>query len=101
MDEADSLIPMGAVVVDNAIVQYWLSILAGEAPKQVFINLTDIGRAGDSPSLRVIYPLINNVSEDESILDGGSQIVSMVQEFAVRLGIGWDPDSCIYMQNTN
>jgi hypothetical protein len=100
-DRADGLIPMGAVVVNAAIVQYWLSIPAGEEPKQVFVNLTDIGRAGDSASLRVVYPLINGVGEDESILDGGSQIVSMAQEVAVRLGIGWDPDSCIYMQSAN
>jgi hypothetical protein len=33
MDKADGLIPMGAVVVNNAIVQYWLSIPEGEAPK--------------------------------------------------------------------
>jgi hypothetical protein len=66
-DKADSLISMGAVVVKDAIVQYWLFIPAGEVPKQVFVNLTDIGRAGDSASLRIVYPSINSVGEGESI----------------------------------
>lgn len=99
--QQEGLVPMGSVIVNDAIVQYWLSIPAGEQPKQVFVSMTDIQRAGDSAALRVVYPLIQGSGEVESILDGGSQIVSMAQATAVELGIGWDPDTFIYMQSAN
>jgi hypothetical protein len=37
----------------------------------------------------------------ESLLDGGSQIVSMDVEIAKQLAISWDPDIKIQMQSAN
>ncbi len=99
--QQEGLVPMGSVIVNDAIVQYWLSVPPGEHPKQVFVSMTDVQRAGDSAALRVVYPLIQGSGEVESILDGGSQIVSMAQATAIELGIGWDPDTFIYMQSAN
>ncbi|KAF7364551.1 Integrase catalytic domain-containing protein [Mycena venus] len=82
-DRAEGWVPMGAVIVNDAVIQYWLSVPEGEEPKQVFVSMAD------------------GTGEQEAILDGGSQIVSMAQAVAVELGIGWDPDTCIFMQSAN
>ena len=37
----------------------------------------------------------------ESLLDGGSQIVSMSQAVAVKLEVPWDPDTTVQMQSAN
>jgi hypothetical protein len=55
----------------------------------------------DSASLRVVYPLIQGNAQAESILDGGSQIVSMSLATAIELGLIWDPDINIFMQSAN
>lgn len=97
--EADGLIPAGAVVVGDPVLQYYNSFPAGQAPKQVFIAHSHI--AGDSAALRVLFPLVNGAQEIESIIDGGSQIVSMSKATAIGLGVTWDPDINIYMQSAN
>lgn len=97
--QADGLLPAGAVVVGDPVLQYFNSLQPGEAPKQVFVAFTHV--AGDSAALRVLYPLVNGVQEIESIVDGGSQIVSMAQSVAVKSGITWNPDINIYMQSAN
>jgi len=48
-----------------------------------------------------VYPLINHVGKVESLLDGGSQIVSMLRAVAVELEITWDPDITVQMQSAN
>ena len=47
------------------------------------------------------HPVVNGAAEEECILDDGSQIVSMSQAVAERLGVSWDPDTCIFMQSAN
>jgi hypothetical protein len=89
------------VVINDAIVQYWLLIPQGQAPKQVLVAFSDIRCAGESASLRVVYPVIQRAGEEECIPDGGSQIVSMAQAVAVDLGISWPPDTCIFLQSAN
>lgn len=100
-DHAEGLIPRGAVIVEDAAVQYWQSVPAGQTPMSVFIAYADVQRAGESASLKCVHPLINGTGEEESILDDGSQIVSMSQAVAEGLGVSWDPDTCIYMQSAN
>lgn len=102
LGQAEGLTPKGALVVGDPVLQYFASIPAGQQPRQVFVSAKDIYRvAGESESLRVLYPLINGSGEEESICDGGSQIVSMSQATAIELGLGWDPTICIYMQSAN
>lgn len=99
---SEGLVPKGALIMGDPVLQYLSSIPPGVAPKQIFVAYEDVQRvAGDSEALRVLYPLIHGVAEYEAICDGGSQIVSMSQATAIELGLGWDPDICIYMQSAN
>ncbi|SJL18605.1 uncharacterized protein ARMOST_22202 [Armillaria ostoyae] len=66
----------------------------GEEPKAVYV-------AKDSQVLRSVFLLINGVEKLESLYDTGSQIVSMSERIADRLGLIYDPDIVINMQSTN
>ena len=87
-------IPKGSLIINDPVVQYLSTMPPGEKPKTVVV-------ASESQVLRVVYPIINNVGEVESLLDGGSQIVSMSKEVAVDLEISWDPDITVQMQSAN
>jgi hypothetical protein len=50
-------------------------------------------------ALRSIYPLVNNMRQEEALLDSGSQIVSMSKDIVVALKMNWNPDICINMQS--
>ena len=87
-------LPKGSVVVSDPVLQYLNALPANETLKPVFI-------AQESYVLRTIFPLINNKAREESILDGGSQIVSMSKATAEDLGLTWDPKILIHMQSAN
>ena len=55
----------------------------------------------ESAALRSVYPKINGVAQEEAILDSGSQIVSMAETVATRMGLCWDPNITINMQSAN
>ena len=57
--------------------------------------------AAESHALRTVYPLINGVGEVESLLDPGSQIVSMSKSVAMTLQVPWDPDITLHMESAN
>lgn len=53
-------------------------------------------------ALHSVFPVINgNLDNIEAILDGGSQIVGMDQLVAVSLGLAWDPNLTIQMQDVH
>ena len=83
MEDIDG-VPKGSLVMIDPVVQYLSTLQPGEKPKSIIV-------ARESQSLRAVYPLINNVGEVESLLDGGSQIVSMSRGVAVELEVTWDP----------
>lgn len=87
-------VPAGSLVMDDPVLQYLSSLKNGEEAKQIYV-------AKDSQSLRSVYPYINGTKSEESVTDGGSQIVSMAETVAKRLGIAWDPDIKIHMQSAN
>ncbi|KAF9464930.1 hypothetical protein BDZ94DRAFT_1160828, partial [Collybia nuda] len=87
-------IPKGSIICGDPVLQYLESLPAGEEPKQLYV-------AKESTSLRAVYPVINGVGTEESLLDGGSQIVSMAKQTALDLDISWDPDIVIHMQSAN
>lgn len=87
-------VPKGALIIGDPVVQYLSTLQPGEKPKKVVV-------ASESQGLRAVYPLINSVGEVESLLDGGSQIVSMAKKVAVDLEISWDPDITVHMQSAN
>jgi Aspartyl protease len=87
-------LPEGTLVVSDPVLQYLEAIPPGGTAKPVYV-------AQESQSLRTIHAVVNGSSEEECILDGGSQIVSMSKAVAVRLGLPWDPEICIHMQSAN
>lgn len=84
----------GSVVVSDPVMQYLNTLAPGEEPKSVIV-------AAESHALRTVYPLINRSGEAESLLDPGSQIVSMSKAVSVMLGVNWDPDITVQMQSAN
>jgi len=84
----------GSVVVSDPVMQYLNALEPGEKPKSVVV-------AAESHALRSVYPLINGVGEVESLLDPGSQIVSMSKEVATALQVTWDPDIVVHMESAN
>jgi hypothetical protein len=98
---ADGDIPVGSVVIPDPYVQYLESLAPGEVPKQVFVDPKQIYVARDSAHLRVVFPNINTQGKVESIMDSGSQIVSISLDQAAESRLTWDPDIQIYMQSAN
>ena len=84
----------GSIVVSDPVMQYLNTLAPGEEPKSVIV-------AAESHALRSVYPLINGVSEVESLLDPGSQIVSMSKSVATTLQVPWDPDITVHMESAN
>jgi hypothetical protein len=84
----------GSVVVSDPVMQYLSALAPGEKPKTVIV-------AAESQALRCVYPLINGVGEVESLLDPGSQIVSMSKTVAAMLQVTWDPDIVVHMESAN
>jgi hypothetical protein len=84
----------GSVIVSDPVMQYLNTLAPGEKPKSIIV-------AAESHALRTVYPLINRVGEVESLLDPGSQIVSMSKDIAVTLEVNWDPDITVQMQSAN
>jgi hypothetical protein len=84
----------GSVVVSDPVMQYLNTLAPGEQPKSVVV-------AAESHALRTVYPLINGVGEVESLLDPGSQIVSMSKAVAKMLQVTWDPDIIVHMESAN
>ncbi|EDR06808.1 uncharacterized protein LACBIDRAFT_299700 [Laccaria bicolor S238N-H82] len=74
--EDDGVIPKASIVLTDPIEQY----------------------LQESHALKSIYPVINKFGQVESLLDGGSQIVSMDADVAKKLAVPWDPDITIQMQ---
>jgi hypothetical protein len=84
----------GSVVVGDPVMQYINTLSPGQKAKTVIV-------AAESHALRSVYPLINGVGEVESLLDPGSQIVSMSREVATALQVTWDPDIVVHMESAN
>ncbi|KAF8806934.1 hypothetical protein BYT27DRAFT_7052401, partial [Phlegmacium glaucopus] len=84
----------GSVIVGDPVMQYLSTLAPGEEPKAIIV-------AEESQGLRVVFPLINGMGEEESVLDPGSQIVSMLKDIAILMGITWDPDITVKMQSAN
>ena len=84
----------GAIIIGDPVLQYLATLQPGKKPKPIIV-------AQESQGLRAIYPMINGVGETESLLDSGSQIISMSREVAKQLDVTWDPDITIEMESAN
>jgi hypothetical protein len=87
-------IPAGSYIMEDPVEQYLHSLPEGEMPKRVFV-------ARESHALRTLFPLVNGQSKCETIMDSGSQLVSMKERIARELGICWSPDVKVDMQSAN
>lgn len=87
-------IPKGSFIVQDPVEQYLNGLADGEEPKQIYV-------ARESQSLRTLYPVVNGAGVCETIMDSGSQLVSMKAATATELGICWTPDVKINMQSAN
>ena len=94
LSESTNGMAKGSVIIGDPVMQYLSTLAPGEEPRPVVV-------AAESHGLRVVYPLINGTAEEESVLDPGSQIVSMLKSVAVDMGITWDPDITVRMQSAN
>ena len=81
-------------MIGDPVSQYLAILGLGKKPKLVVV-------AKESQGVRAVYPLINRVGEVESLLDSGSQIISMVRNVAENLEVNWDPDITIEMESAN
>jgi hypothetical protein len=84
----------GAIIANDPILQYLNGLAPEEAARKIVV-------ARESYLLKALYPVVNAAKEIESIIDGGSQIVSMSSAIAVQVGAQWDPDITINMQSAN
>ena len=84
----------GGVVVGCKVAQYYDNLAKNETPKTIVVSKV-------SENLRSIYPKINNSREVETLLDSGSQIVSMDRTIAEALDITWDTGPKIVMQSAD
>jgi hypothetical protein len=94
LTQARGGMPKGALVVSDPVVQYFEELVEGEVPKKIVV-------VTESSSLRALHPIINGNGMEEALLDGGSQIVSMAKDVAVRLKVPWNPEIVIHMQSAN
>lgn len=88
-------LPLGALVIPDPVACYFEETPANER-KRVVVKV-----AAESLPLRVLFPLINGTLNEESVMDGGSQIVAMAKDVAMKLGLSWDPDVKIHLQSAN
>jgi hypothetical protein len=82
----------GGLIAGDPVLQYLASLGPDEIPQPLYV-------AAESASLRVVFPFVNGNERVECVVDSGSQIVSMSQRLAERLGVMWDPDLQIYMES--
>jgi hypothetical protein len=92
--EKDVGLEPGCVVAPDIVLQYYSTLAPNQAPKQIYA-------AVESANLRVLFPVLEGKEKLESVVDPGSEIVSMAKRVAERLGLSWDPDITIFMQSAN
>lgn len=89
-----SSLPAGSLVMSDPVVQYLETDQRWTSPPVFYTGK-------ESAPIRVLYPNINGKGEVESIVDSGSQVVSMSLPLAQTLHLAWDPDIRIYMQSAS
>lgn len=94
LQQATDTMAKGSIIVSDPVLQYLESLDPETARKKIFV-------ARESHSLRAVYPIVNRNRPVETLLDSGSQIVSMDVRIAKLLGIVWRSDIQIQMQSAN
>ena len=76
----------GSLIIPDPYKTYLKTLLAGVVPRQLIV-------AKESSVLRSIFPLVDHQQQVESIIDPGSQIISMAEEICMELGLIYDPQT--------
>ncbi len=94
LGEDEGELKAGSIIASDPVTQYLNGLAPEEAARKIMV-------ARESYLLKTLYPLVNAQAEVESIIDGGSQIISMSADVAIQVGATWDPDVTIQMQSAN
>ena len=86
--------PPGSTIIKDPYEIFLSTALVGRRP-----NLLTVVR--ETSALHSILPLINHHLFVESILDPGSQVISMAEEACHSLGLIYDPEVKLSMQSAN
>ena len=89
-------LPLGSVVVHDLVEQLF-NHTGYTGPYQM--PRTNV--ASESADLRTLWPTIGGAGKKESLLDSGSQIVSMSLKAALELGVPFDPSFSITMESAD
>ena len=92
-DGTDGLLK-GSRVHRDPVEQYLQSLAPGDAPKPIVV-------ARPTSSLRTLFPEINSVGIEETLLDDGSQICTIEEDTAEMMDLKWSPDVVINLQSMN
>ena len=95
LPETNELGEKGTIIVTDPIVQYLDSL--ADTDEKVDVRYV----ASDARKVRVVYPIVNGLDREESLLDGGSEICSMAKRIAMVFGINWSPDITINMEDAH
>jgi len=87
----------------DSVVQFLETFHLSERAYQVFASEKGAREesAPEMAHLRVVPVLVNGVTEEEALLNSGSQIVSMTRDVAAANKISWDPSLSIQLQSAN
>jgi len=89
--------------IKDSVVQFLKTLHLTERQHQVFAS-EEYSQEESAPKmahLRIVLVLVHRVTEEEVLLDSGSQIVSMTREVAAANKIIWDPSLSIQLQSVN
>jgi len=86
--------PPGSIVIADPYEAFFTNLRPGERPAPITI-------AKESLALRSIHMLIDNQETIECIVDPGSQIIAMSEDYAHQLGLIYDPTIILNMESAN
>lgn len=91
--------PKGSVFVSDPVTE-WLDEGGNKEALKTFL-VSQFLQVDESRPLKCLMAHVNRSADVECIHDDGSQIVSISQDMATKLGMSWDPDIRIQMQSAN
>lgn len=92
--DVDDRLQKGAMHMSDPVLQYLDSLSAEERDLRIIV-------AAESQPLRVLLATVNGLGVVDCLLDQGSQIVSMSEQIAHELGLGYNPNIRVKMQSAN
>lgn len=92
--EGNTELQHGALYLTDPVMQYLDTLTPEERDLRLIV-------ASESQPLRVLLTTVNGLGIVDCLLDQGSQIVSMSEQIAHELGIGYNPNIQVKIQSAN